>query len=531
MTISRRTVLGSALAAAAVTRPAVTRAAAAARADTLRIVPSSALTVLDPVWTPAGVTTGHAYHVFDTLFAVDRAMNVRPQMAEAIETADDGRTATIRLREGLRFHDGTPVLPRDCIASITRWARRDSFGSLLGRAADGMDAPDDRTIRIRYKTPFRRTADALAHPVALGCFIMPERLAATDPQKQVTEMVGSGPYRFLPDEFVAGSRVAYARFDGYTPRPEPADYASGGKRAGFARIEWQVIPDPATATAALARGEVDWLEYAPADLVPSLRRTPGVRVVDSDPFYAAMRFNCLQPPFDNPRLRHAVLTAVDQTDYMQSISSPDEHAWNTCFAMLGCGQPHVTEVGAPLMAPPRNLDAARAAVAASGYDNEKVVVLNPTDLPAVTPHGALTADLLRRLGMNVDLQEMDWGTLNARRISREPTARNGWSIFHINTPGVAIGNPALDFFIRGQGANGGFFGWYDSPAMETAAAAWLDTTSPQAEQDVFDRVQAIAFADAPIVPLGTFAMRTAHRADLQGLIPASVLFPWNVRRT
>ena len=525
MTPTRRAVLGSGLAAATVSP------ARAQRTDTLRIVPSSALTVLDPIWTPAGATTGHAYHVFDTLFAVDRALNVHPQMAEAIETEDGGRTATIRLREGLRFHDGTPVLPRDCIASIMRWGRRDSFGSLLLRALDSADAPDDRTVRLRYNRPFRRTADALAHPVANACFVMPERLARTEPTQQVTEMVGSGPYRFLPDEFVSGSRVAYARFGGYVPRNEPSDYASGGKRAHFARIEWQVIPDPATAAAALARGEVDWWEYAPADLVGQLRRTPGVRVVNSDPFYAALRFNCLHPPFDNPRLRRAVLTAVDQTDYMQSISSPDERAWRTCFAMLGCGEPHVSEArGAALMTPPRNLSAARAAVAASGYNGEKVVILNPTDLPTVGPHGEITADLLRRLGMNVDLQEMDWGTVNQRRVSREPVERNGWSIFHINTPVVAVSNPALDFFIRGQGVNGGFFGWYDSKAMEDAAAAWLDTVTPAAEEVVFDRVQEIAFADAPSVPLGMFDMRTAYRSDLQGLIPASVLFPWNVSR-
>ena len=525
--IARRTVLQG---ASALALPALPRSASAQRADVLRIVPGSSLTVLDPIWTPAGVTTGHAYHVFDTLFAVDKALVARPQMADEIETSDDGRTCTIRLRPGLTFHDGAPVLARDVIASIARWGKRDSFGSLLARATDTMQAPDDRTVRIHYTRPFRRTADALAHPVANACFIMPERLALTDPLKQVTEMVGSGPYRFLADEFVAGSRVAYARFDGYVPRPEPADYASGGKRAGFARIEWQIIPDPATAAAALANGEVDWWEVVPSDLVPALRRSSGVVVADADPFYAALRFNCLQPPFDNARLRHAVLTAVDQTDYMQAISSADEHAWRTCYAMLGCGSPHVRPLGAPLMTPPRDLAVAKAAVAASGYNGETVVILNPTDLPAIGPHGEITADLLTRLGMKVDLQSMDWGTVNQRRVNRDPVARQGWSIFHINTPGIAISNPALDFFIRGQGGNGGFFGWFDSPEMERIAAEWLDSGSDAADDAIFDRAQTLAFEQAPIVPLGMFDVRTAYRRDLVGVLPASVIYPWNVRR-
>jgi peptide/nickel transport system substrate-binding protein len=530
-TLTRRAMLRTAAAAAVAPLPALAQPAIArpSRAGTLRIVPGSSLTALDPIWTPAGVTTGHAYHVFDTLFAVDRALVARPQMAEGLETSDDGRTCTIRLRPGLLFHDGTPVLARDAIASIRRWSRRDAFGSLLGRAMDNMQALDDRTLRISFTRPFRRVADALAHPVANACFVMPERLAATDPLKQVTEMVGSGPYRFLADEFVAGSAVAYARFDGYLPRAEPADYASGGKRAGFARIEWHIIPDAATAAAALQTGEVDWWEVAQPDLVPALARNPQVKVANADPFFAALRFNCSQPPFDNAKLRHAVLTAIDQTDYMGAIASGDEHAWRTCYAMMGCGLPHVRETGAALMTPPRDLAAARKAVADAGYNGEKVVILSPTDLPAIGPHGEITADLLRRLGMNVDLQTMDWGSVGQRRVSREPVSRNGWSIFHINTPGIAIANPALDFFIRGQGANG-FFGWFDSPEMERIAADWLDSTSEAQDDALFDAAQTLAFAQAPIVPLGMFDVRTAYRADLAGVIPASVLYPWNVRR-
>jgi peptide/nickel transport system substrate-binding protein len=264
--------------------------------------------------------------------------------------------------------------------------------------------------------------------------------------------------------------------------------------------------------------------------VPTLRRNAQVKVVDADPFYAAMRFNCIQPPFDNAKLRHAVLTAVDQTDYMSAISSGDEHAWRTCFAMFGCGLPHVRELGTPLMKPPRDLAAAKAAVAASGYNGETVVILSQSDIPAIAPHGEITADLLKKLGMNVDLQQLDWGTVQQRRVSREPVSKNGWSIFHINTPGIAISNPALNFFIRGQGPTG-FFGWFNSPEMERIAGEWLDSTSEADTDRIFDAAQHLAFDQAPIVPLGSFDVRTAYRSDLTGVIPASVLYPWNVRRS
>ena len=259
MRLTRRSALATA--AAALAAPAI-----AQPTQILRITPGASLTALDPIWTPAGVTTGHAYHVFDTLYAVTKSLAVTPQMAEGHSVSDDGLTWTIKLREGLVFHDGEPVRSRDVAASIARWSRRDAFGQLLAKATESMVPVDDRTLAIKLSRRFPRLPDALAHPVAVACFIMPERLAKTDPFVQVTEMVGSGPYRFLKDEFVSGSRVAYAKFDKYVPRAEPADYAAGGKRAYFPRIEWTIIPDAATAAAALQAGEIDWWEVAPADL-------------------------------------------------------------------------------------------------------------------------------------------------------------------------------------------------------------------------------------------------------------------------
>ena len=145
MPIARRTMLRTAAAsallpAAALAQPAVNKPS---RASTLRIAPGTGLTALDPIWTPIGITTGHAYHVFDTLFAIDKTQTPKPQMAEGFEMSDDGRTCTIRLRAGLLFHDGTPVLSRDAIASIRRWSRRDAFGSLMASATDTMEVVDD----------------------------------------------------------------------------------------------------------------------------------------------------------------------------------------------------------------------------------------------------------------------------------------------------------------------------------------------------------------------------------------------------
>jgi peptide/nickel transport system substrate-binding protein len=298
------------------------------------------------------------------------------------------------------------------------------------------------------------------------------------------------------------------------------------------RVEWHIIPDAATASAALQSGEVDWWEIALPDLIPALQKNSQVRVVNADPYgvISLLRFNCIQPPFNNAKLRHAVLAAIDQNDYMTAISGGDPRAYSTCYSVFACGFPHIREIGASIMKPPKNLDEARAAVRASGYNGEKAVIINPTDFPSIGPHGELTADLLKKLGMNVELQEADWGTVVQRRTSREPVEKGGWSIFHTNSASIFLGSPALNYYIRGQGANG-WFGWFENAQMEQLCNAWLDSSSDSEQDRLFDAIQQIAFDLAPVVPLGRFYVHTAYRHDLTGVIPAVLSFPWNIRRT
>jgi len=277
----------------------------------LKFVPQANLTSLDPIWTTAQVTTNHGYAVFDTLYGLDNALRPQPQMAKGHSVSTNGRVWTVELREGLTWHDGQPVLARDCIASLQRWAKRDAFGQLLDAMADTWEALDDKRFRVTFRSAFPLFLEALAKPLGITPFMMPERVARTDPFKQITEIVGSGPYRFLQNEYVSGSKAAYARFDAYVPRPEPAERTAGGKSAHFERIEWIVMPDAATAAAALQTGEIDWWDQVLPDLLPVLQSTNAIKVAvhDRAGFIGMMRFNTLHPPFDNPAIRRAIMFA------------------------------------------------------------------------------------------------------------------------------------------------------------------------------------------------------------------------------
>ncbi|MCX7380845.1 MAG: ABC transporter substrate-binding protein [Alphaproteobacteria bacterium] len=525
-TLNRRAVLAGAAAVP------VAGAARAQRRDPkeLRFISAVGLTVLDPIWTASLVTLNHAYHVYDTLYGIGQDLSPRPQMVAGHTVSDDGREWRFTLREGLWFHDGTPVLARDAVASIKRWAKRDSFGQLIAEVLEGVDAPDDRTFRFKLKKAFPHLLVALSRVGALACFVMPERFANTDAYTAVKDATGSGPYRFLADEFNAGSRAAYARFDKYVPRAEKAERTAGGKVAHFERVTWYTMPDSATAANAMQSGEMDWWEYTPADLHEMLRKAKGITVQAKDPYnwYGIARFNLTQAPFNNKKLRRAVLAAVNQEDFMRAGFGDDQEVWRTCRAMMPCGVKDVEEFGQADM-PALSVAAARKLVAESGYNGERTVVIAPVDYPQLGAFGTVMADLLKRIGMNVDFQPMDWGTMIQRVTSREPVEKGGWSMFHTSGSKVSMINPALNMYVRGQGAKG-WTGWYDKPEIEALTQQWLDSPAEGSARELFSRYQRVLFEDPPLVPLGQYGVFTVRRNEITGILDGSASYPWNVRR-
>lgn len=516
------------LAAAVMAVPAIARAATQ---TTLRFTPEADLAVLDPIWTTASQTTQHAFMVYDTLFGLDAAFRVQPQMLEGHTIEDEGRLWVLKLRDGLRFHDGTPVLARDCAASIRRWGQRDTFGQALLAATDAIETPDDRTIRLRLKLPFS-VADALGKAGANVCVIMPERLARTDGSTQVTDPIGSGPFRFKADERIPGARVVYERNAAYVPRAsgEPSGTA-GPKVVHFDRVEWTIMQDATTAANALAKGEIDWLLTPNADLVESLRRNRDlvVRVISPTGSVSLMRFNHLQKPFDNPAIRRAFFPAIVQSDYMTATQGPDRRAWNDGVGYFCPGLPMASTAGMEALTGPRSLDAARRALSAAGYAGERVVLLGPADVPYARILADVTADLFKQLGLNLDYQLMDWGTLVQRRAKTDSLENGGWSVFQTNSTGPGLANPADHFFLRGNG-RAGAPGWPTSPRIEELRAQWLRTADLATQKAICAQIQLQAFEDVPYIPLGQMISPTAYRANLTGVIEGAPVF-WNLRRS
>ncbi len=496
-----------------------------ARAESvLRVVPQSDLRVLDPHATQATITRIHGLMIYDTLYAMDETLQPRPQMVASSKVSDDKLTYEFTLRPNLAFGNGQKVTTADVLASIPRAAKQDPLMQVMMKRVAALEALDDSTFRIRLSKPFPLVEAALAANNAM--ILRAEDIAAAG-SGVLSTTTGSGPFRFVRSEYLAGAKVVYDRNPYYVPRDEPADGLAGGKRVLVDRVEWIVIPDLQTRIAALLKGEVDLLDQLPHDGIQSLRshKEIEVAVVNKLGNQAFMRLNTLFPPFNDVRVRQAIALTVQQSDYLSAAFTEDPTWWRECFAYFGCGTPNQSEAGSEPYRKP-DLERAKALLKEAGYNGEPVVVLSSHEIPLIGALAAVTADALRKIGMNVDLQESDWGTLVVRRAKQEPPARGGWSIFSSGTDVPIIAQPATNILIDTRCDRNNYAGWPCSEKLEAMRTDLMDDPG-QAKIATYN---AALWGELPTILLGQYLQPVAWRKAVSGLPVANTLVFWNVRK-
>ena len=510
---------------------AAPRLARAQDTRVLRFVPQANLSSLDAVAGTQYVVRNAALLVWDTLYGVDSNQVPQPQMVESHTLSEDELVWTFKLRPGQKFHDGTPVLSKDVVASLKRWMVRDPMGQIISKQLVALDGPDDQSFRFRMTKPFPKMLYALGKANPPLTVIMPERIANTDPFKLITEFIGSGPMQFSSKEWVPGSLAVFTRNEAYIPRSEAADWTSGGRRMMFDRIEWHIM-DPATAAGALQNGEVDWWENPLPDLVPLLKRNRNVALDIADPLgnLGSLRFNHLNPPFNDVRARRAVLMALSQEDYMRAVVGDDPALWKECPSFFTPGTALYTTAGGEILEGPRKYDAAKALLKEAGYNGEKIVLMVPTDIAITKAEGDVTADLLSKIGMNVDYQALDWGTVGARRTKKDPVAQGGWNIFHTWHAGADCINPAAYTALAANG-DAAWFGWPKSEAVQAGIAEWYAAKDLPAEKAAIVNTNKAAFQDVVYGVTGFFLGYQAWRKNVSGVVKAPFPVFWGVQKT
>ena len=526
----RRPFLAGAAALAA--RPSLAqpaRPAIGGASKTLIFVPTTNPPTYDPVYNPAQATRTLGLMVYETLYTRDLALNPHPHMLDGHVVEEDGRRWTMILRSGQFFHDGTPVLARDCVASVRRWMARDPVGGFIKDRLDALEAKDDRTIVWRLKKPFPFLPNTLAKTQPT-CAMMPERLAG-DPFKPAPECVGSGPFRWVGNEFVSGSRAVFAKNERYVPRPEKVEYGWGGYHVKVDRVEWRVIPDAATAAGALATGEVDWVEMPLPDLLPMLRRAPGVTVgrLDTHGVMPVLRPNFIVGPTANAVVRRVMLAAVNQTDAMTAVMGEDRDGWRVPVGFFAPGTESANEAGMEALRHPPPVEAIKRMLKEGGYNGEKIVIMHPTDPSAYDAVCQVAEGDFRRVGLNIEVQTTDWGTVTQRRASKEPLDKGGWSLFPSGFPPVDYANPVLAGGMRTNGKDA-WVGWPENAKIEALRDAWIDSTDPAEQKRLAEDLQRECFAYVPYIPLGQYLPAGAWRSTVTGQLRGPAPVFWNVEK-
>jgi len=491
-------------------------------AGTLNIVLESEAVILDPHATTAAITRTFATHVFDTLFAMDGQGMIRPQMVEAHETSADGLTWNFRLREGLKFHDGAPVTSADVVASLERWAPRDSLGRMLWAAKSELVAIDPRSFRLTLARPFPLVLDVLGKPNAPLPVILPERLARVPVETRIREITGSGPFRFKAADWRPGNVMVLERFADYVPRAEPSDFLAGGKRVHLDALNLRVMPDQATGATALMAGEVDYMQYLPFDLLPRLERARGVRMMGLGgihQFQGSFRLNHAAAPMDDPAVRRVLWRCVDQASILTAIGVPQQFRAPPCPSYFMCDTPLDSRAGAEatLFDPAE----ARRMLAATGYRGEPLNFLTVAGGISQTAAQVMIQSM-QQAGFNVTEQLMDWGTLLARRARRE-----GWHMFSVYANGTDMFSPLTNFYISNTCAD--FPGWDCDRDMARLLGEFALTPDGTARKRIAGEIQAIAVRHVPSVMWGQFTIPAGFRDRVQDLPRAAYPMFWGAR--
>jgi peptide/nickel transport system substrate-binding protein len=522
MTISRRELLaGTAAVAAAAGMPGA--ASAQAKRNVLKVVPHANLQVIDPIWTTGYISRNHGYMIYDTLFALDDGLKPRPQMAESVEISSDNTKYTIRLRDGLAWHDGTAVTAEDCVASLGRWGKRDGMGQRLMAVTDKLEADGAKTIVLTLKRPYGVVLDSIGKISSNVAFMMPKRVADTPADRQIEDTTGSGPFMFNRANWKPGNLAVYEKFKAYVPRKEPVSAAAGGKIAKVDRVEWYTM-DANTAMNALMAGEIDYWEQVTPDLIEVLKRAPGVKVENLDPTgnMGWARFNHMVAPTNNPLVRRAIMKAISQEEVLKTAIGNPEY-YKVCKSIYPCGTPLESSSGFF----DYNQAEARTLLQQSGYKGEEFVILQPTDHPVLNPFSQVIAEKLRAIGINVKLQAMDWSTVLQRRASKETTDKGGWNMFCTWWIGGDTVNPLTGV---GFGATGerGWFGWAQDDEAVKLQDAYANAANADEAKKIAHAFQARLYEIGHYVNLGQFFVPVGYRDNVKGMIRSPVQFFWNM---
>jgi peptide/nickel transport system substrate-binding protein len=498
--------------------------------STLRIKGSGDIAQIDPLFSTSYPTRDMAYLIWDTLFALDASYQPQPQMVDTYTISNDNLVYEFVLRDGLKFHDGAPVRSADAIASIKRWMGKDSLGLEIAKRLSGIEAINDKSFRIVLKEAFPQVLHGLGRMTAYPLFVMPERLANVPIGTKLPEVIGSGPFKLVANEWVPGVKFVVERFADYVPRKEPPSNLAGGKVAKVDRIERITVPDETSAVNALLAGELDFVAEVPTDLMPLVERNQNIAYGLRPQLGKSVQIvlNHTLPPLDNIKIRQAVQAALSQQDFMTTLFGNRKEVYKLCAAIFMCDGPYETDANSARYMN-KNVELAKRLLKEGGYDGTPIVYMHPTDGKLQMDGGAVLVESLRKAGFNVRDDLIDTATMFSRRNNKGPVSAGGWNMFLTAFGGDALMDPLTNPYVTGA-CEKAFVGWPCDAELQAAWQSFLVAGSPAARKEAAIKIQARSNEIVTFIPMGQYSDYAAWSKKVTGMIDSPILLYWNVEK-
>jgi len=465
---------------------------------------------LDTHTTTATIAYQVGWHVFETLYTLDKQYAPIPHLAESHTVSDGGRRYTIALRKGVKFHNGKELTAADAVASVTRWGKLHTTGKTIWKSVEALEAKDTHTMVFHLKEPSGSLLYALASPYLA---IHPKAVVDAAGEQPVKEYIGTGPFRFVehkPDRF-----IKVARFREYSARPEPPNGLGGKRTAWVDEIQFIPVPDVAVRLAGLEAGEYHFAHSAKQDQYDRLKGNPRIAlgIVKTNAWIAAV-LNHKQGVMAAKKLRQAMQAALDMEPIMSAaIGHKDFYRIDGALYFpeqaLFHSQTGVTGYNL------RNKERARGLLKEAGYAGQPVRWITTKEYEYMYNSALVAKQQMEEVGFKVDLQVLDWATVVQRRNKPEL-----WDVF---TTGITFNaDPALS-----SNLSCNWPGWWCHEEKDRLLAELVKESDPKKRRAIIERIQAVFYEDVGRIKMGDFFNLLATTRDLRGFEDAPFLHFWN----
>jgi peptide/nickel transport system substrate-binding protein len=467
---------------------------------------------LDIMAVPADLVSMIAQHIFEQLFAFDAKYEVKPMLAQSVSVSPDGKTYTIPLRQGVKFHNGQEMTSADVLASLNRWTKVSSRGKIAAQSIESITASDGRTVVLKLKAPFAPLLSFLAFQNTAAA-IYPQAIVDKFGEKMISEYVGTGPYKF--EDWKPDFRIRLVRFPDYAARADAASGFAGKKVAYLDALEFYPVTEVGSRVAGVESGDYQYAMNANKEAYPRLAKNSSLKALIISPGqWGWLIFNKKQGPMANETLRQAALAALDMEPILRAAYGlPEFYQMEPSYYPKGTAW--YSTAGAKLYSQ-KNTAAAKALLAKAGYKGEPIRLVTTKEYEYMYNIALTAAEQWKAVGFNIDLQVFDWATVLDRRGKPE--------MYEVFVTGHAfVPDPSLITILSAQ-----YPGWWDSPEKNALVAKLNATPQQTTRKQVWDQLQELIYTQVPVIRIGHEQLFHLATAKLVGMWTSPWPNFWNV---